>query len=64
MAGDRREVFLLFLPSTLCLWQTSKKARKYSSLEEDGINALYPLIGQCVAESPGGGINSREKIDL
>ena len=33
-------------------------------LEEDGINALCPLIGQCVAESLGGGIDSREKIDL
>ena len=28
------------------------------------VNALCPLIGQCVAESLGGGIDSREKIDL
>ena len=41
-----------------------KKARKNSSLEEDGINALCPLIGQCVAESLSRGIDSREKIDL
>ena len=31
---------------------------------EDGINAFCPLIGQCVAESLGRGIDSREKIDL
>ena len=41
-----------------------KRARKNSSLEEDGISALCPLIGQCVAESLGGGIRSREKINL
>ena len=32
--------------------------------EEEGINALCPLIGQCVAELLGRGIDSREKIDL
>ena len=37
---------------------------EYSSWEEEGSNALFPLIGQCVAESLGGGIDSREKIDL
>ena len=41
-----------------------KRARKNSSFDEDGINALCPLIGQCVPESLGGGIDSREKIDL
>ena len=41
-----------------------ERARKNSSLEEDAINALCPLIGQCVAESLGGGIVSQEKIDL
>ena len=41
-----------------------KRARKNSSLEEDGINALCPLVGQCVAETLCGGIDSREKIDL
>ena len=30
-----------------------KRTRKNSSLEEDGINALCPLIGQCVAKSLG-----------
>ena len=41
-----------------------KRARKNISWEEDGINAFCPLIGQCVAESLGGGIDSREKLDL
>ena len=48
--------------STCC--RLPKKARKNSSLEEDGINVLCPLIGQCVAESLGGGIDLQEKIDL
>ena len=65
VAGDRREVFLLCLPSTLCAdGRLPERARKNSSCEEDGINVLCPLIGQCVAESLGGGIDSREKIDL
>ena len=37
---------------------------KNSSLEEDGINAFCPLIGQCVAELLGGGIDLQEKINL
>ena len=41
-----------------------KRARKNSYLEEDGINALCPQIGQCVAELLGEGIDLREKIDL
>ena len=32
--------------------------------EEEGINALCLLIGQCVAESLGRGIDWQEKIDL
>ena len=65
VAGDRREFFLLCLPNTLCsAGRLPKRARKNSSLEEDGINALCPLIGQCVAESLGRGIDSWEKIDL
>ena len=64
LAGDRREVFLLCLASILCLDRLPKRARKNSSLEEDGINTLCPLICQCVAESLGGGIDLRKKIDL
>ena len=64
VAGDRREVFLLYLPSTLCSGRLPKRARKNSSLEEDGINALCLLIGLCVAESLGGGFDSWEKTDL
>ena len=41
-----------------------KKARKNNSLEEDGINVLCLLIGQCEVELLGGGIDSREKLDL
>ena len=41
-----------------------KRARKNSSLEEGGINTLCLLIGQCVAELLGWGIDLREKIDL
>ena len=62
---DRREVFLLCLPGTLCsLGRLPKRARKNSSLEEGGINALRSLIGQSVAESLSEGIDSREKINL
>ena len=32
------------------------KGLENSSSEEDGINALYPMIGQCVTESLGGGL--------
>ena len=38
-----------------------KKARKNSSLEEDGINAPCPLIGQCVAGSLGGALIREKK---
>ena len=41
-----------------------KRVGKNSSREEEGISSLCPLIGQCVAESLGGGIDSREEIDL
>ena len=51
MAGYRREVFLLCWPCALRL----PKRVENSSFEEDGINALCSLIGQCVAESLGGG---------
>ena len=54
---------LLAVCSLFC-GRLPKKTRKNSSLEEDGINALCPLIGQCVAESLSGGIDSGEKIDL
>ena len=40
------------------------KRGKNSSFKEDGINAFCPLIGQCMAESLGGSIDSREKIDI
>ena len=42
---------------------TKKGTRKNSSWEE-GINALYRLIGLWVTESLGGGIDSRKEIDL
>ena len=65
VAGDKREVFLLCWPCALCsAGRLQKRARKNSSFEEDGINALCPLISQCVAESIDGDIDSREKIDL
>ena len=60
--GDR-SFFFADLVLTVCGW-LPKRARKKSSLEEDGINALGPLIGQCVAESLGRGVDSWEKIDL
>ena len=43
---------------------TTKRTRKNSSRREEGINALCLVIGQLVAESLGGGIDSREEIDL
>ena len=48
VAGNRREVFFHWFADRL-----PKKTRKNSSLEEDGINALCPLIGPCLAESLG-----------
>ena len=54
---DGRDVFLLCWPDTLCSAdKLLKRTRENSSLEEDGINALCPLIGQCVAESVGGAL--------
>ncbi len=47
---NRRKIFLLCWPGILRSGRLPKRARKNSSLEEDGINALYPLIDQCVAK--------------
>ena len=54
---------LLAMCSLFC-GRLPKKGYKNSSWEEDGINVLCLLISQCVAKLPGGGIDSREKIDL
>ena len=51
---DGREVFLPCLPITLCFWVNFQKGLEKNSPFEGGeINALRPLIGQCVAESLG-----------
>ena len=43
---------------------TTKRTRKNSSREEEGINALCLVIGQLVAKSFGGSIDSRKEINL
>ena len=43
---------------------TTKRTRKNSSREGQGINALCLEIDRCIAESLGGGIDSRKEINL
>ena len=46
------------------LVRSTKRDKKESSWEEEGINLLCQLIGQWVTESLGGGIDSQKEIDL
>ena len=59
VAGYRRQVFLLYWPCALC-GRLPKRVRKNSSLEEDGINALCSLIGQCPNRLEGALIRKRK----
>ena len=65
VAVDAREVYLgCWLCALWCCRLTTKRTRKNSSREGEGINALCLAIGRCIAESLGGGIDSRKGIDL
>ena len=63
-SGCERGLSWLLASGSLVVRLLPKRARKNSSREEEGINALCLVICQLVAESLGGGIDSREEIDL
>ena len=61
-SGCERGLFGLLASGSLTIgWQPRKKK---SSRDEEGINALCQVIDLWVTESLGGGIDSREEIDL
>ena len=62
--GRERGLSSLLAGYSLIVAYFQKGLEKNSSLEEDGINVLCPLIGLCVAKSLGWSIDSWEKIDL
>ena len=65
IAVDTREIFVgCWLVALWGCQLTTKRTRKNSSRKGEGINALLQVIGQWVTESLGGGIDSREEIDL
>ena len=64
VAVDVKEVCLGCWLIPLCPSTHYPKGTRKIVLEEEGINALCLMIGRLVAESLGGGIDSRKEIDL